>query len=122
MVSDPDRSTLTAAERQAIRADDDSSPRGDPRRGALLRRSGRSTSPMTPWRRRLEHGVDALAPRAPGPIPRPVNPLTAELARLPREHARLHAQLATAAAVRAIQKKRALLVEPAWIPPSDAAS
>jgi len=40
----PDRTVLTAVGRPAMLAAQDSYPRGDLRRGALLRRSGRSTS------------------------------------------------------------------------------
>ena len=56
------RSTLTSAERRIILDEYDSYPRGDARRGALLRRHGLYTSQVAKWRQRLARGDDSLAP------------------------------------------------------------
>ena len=68
-----ERLTLTAAERKIIVEEYDSYPRGDARRGALLRRYGLYTSQMSKWRDRgrgrlhQEHDVprDAVNPARP---------------------------------------------------------
>src|SRR5215216_1232201 len=99
------RLSLTAAERQVILEEYDSYPRGDARRGALLRRYGLYTSQMSKWRERLKRGDATLAPVPPGPKPAPPNPLAEELARLRRENIRLQQQLANAETIIAIQKK-----------------
>ena len=104
------RPTLTAAERRAILAEDDSYARGDARRGALLRRHGLYTSQLAKWRQRLAKGETNLAPKLPGPVPQLPNPLVAEVARLPRETARLQAELTRAETIIAIQKKVATLL------------
>ena len=64
-----ERLTLTAAERKIIVEEYDSYPRGDARRGALLRRYGLYTSPMSKWRERLKRGDATLATVPPGPKP-----------------------------------------------------
>src|SRR5215218_7102720 len=97
--------TLTAAERQLILEEYDSYPRGDARRGALLRRYGLYTSQMSKWRERLKRGAATLASPAPGPKPAPRNPLADEVVRLTRENARLQQQLTNAETIIAIQKK-----------------
>ena len=106
-ISPADRPTLSSDERQTILAEYDSYPRGDVRRGELLRRHGLYTSQLAKWRERLAKGATTLDPRAPGPHPQPANPLAAELARLQRENARLQAQLTKAELVIEIQKKSA---------------
>lgn len=106
-----ERLSLTAAERQIILEEYDSYPRGDARRGALLRRYGLYTSQMSKWRERLKRGNATLAPVAPGPKPQPRNPLADEVARLARENARLQQQLTTAETIIAIQKKVATLLD-----------
>lgn len=105
-----DRPLLTTAERQAILAEYDSYPRGDARRGALLRRYGLSTSQLAKWRQRLTRGATSLDNQRPGPLPQPVNPLADENARLRRENARLQRQLAQASAILDVQKKVATLL------------
>ena len=55
------RLSLTVAERQRILEEYDSYPRGDARRGALLRRYGLYTSQMSKWRDRLKRGAATLA-------------------------------------------------------------
>ena len=116
------RLSLTAAERQLILEEYDSYPRGDARRGALLRRYGLSTSQMSKWRERLTRGDATLASPAPGPKPAPRNPLADELARLTRANARLQQQLTQAETIIAIQKKVATLLDLLPIPPSAEAS
>jgi len=106
-----ERLTLTAAERQVILEEYDSYPRGDARRGALLRRYGLYTSQMAKWRERLKRGDATLGTRPPGPKPAPHNPLADEVTRLTRENRRLQQQLANAETIIAIQKKVATLLE-----------
>jgi transposase-like protein len=113
-----ERLTLTAAERQLILEEYDSYPRGDARRGALLRRYGLYTSQMSKWRERLKRGDTTLATVPPGPKPQPRNPLADEVARLSRENTRLQQQLTNAETIIAIQKKVATLLE--LLPPSRA--
>jgi transposase len=108
---DPNRPSLSAAERRAVLEEYDSYPRGDPRRGALLRRYGLYTSQLSKWRLRLAAGDHSLEPQPPGPKPQPPNPLAAELARLQRENARLHERLSKAETVIDVQKKVAALLE-----------
>jgi transposase-like protein len=112
------RLILTAAERQLILEEYDSYPRGDARRGALLRRYGLYTSQMSKWRERLKRGDATLASPAPGPKPAPRNPLADDLVRLTRENARLQQQLTNAETSIAIQKKVATLLSLLPIPPS----
>src|SRR5215212_11017200 len=81
-----ERLTLTAAERQIILEEYDSYPRGDARRGALLRRYGLYTSQMSKWRERLKRGAATLASPAPGPKGAPRNPLADEVARRTAQH------------------------------------
>lgn len=80
-------SHIPTSERRKILEEYESYPRGDSRRGAILRKYG------------------IYGARKPGPVPQPVNPLAAEVARLTRENARLQTQLAQAEAIVAIQKK-----------------
>ena len=118
-----DRLILTAAERRVLLEEYDSYPRGDARRGALLRRHGLYTSQMAKWRARLQRGDAALDAQAPGPKPHPRHPLADDVTRLTRENARLQAQLASAELVIEIQKKVATLLGLATsILPSDNAS
>jgi transposase-like protein len=101
---------IPAAERRKILEEYESYPRGDVRRGALLRRHGIYSSQVAKWRIRRDQGDDTLGARNPGPVPQPVNPLAAEVARLTRENARLQTQLAQAEAILEIQKKVATLL------------
>jgi transposase len=121
-INPTERLTLTAAERQIILEEYDSYPRGDPRRGALLRRYGLYTSQMAKWRERLKRGDGTLASARPGPQPVPRNPLADEVARLTRENTRLHQQLTNAETIIAIQKKVATLLDLLPIPRADEAS
>lgn len=106
----PQRPARTTAQRQAILEEYDSYPRGDGRRGALLRRHGVYTSQIAKWRQRLARGETTLESRAPGPKPQPQNPLQDEVTQLRRHNARLEAQLAQAQAIIDVQKKVASLL------------
>ena len=117
-----DRPALSSAARCAILAEYDSYSRGDPRRGALLRRHGLYTSQLARWRQRRATGETSLDPQAPGPKPAAPDPLAAEVARLARENARLQARLNAAEAIIDIQKKVAALLAQLPPPPSDAPS
>lgn len=117
-----ERLSLTAAERQLILEEYDSYPRGDARRGALLRRYGLYTSQMSKWRERLKRGDATLATVPSGPKPAPRNPLADEVVRLTRENARLQQQLTTAETIITIQKKVATLLDGLPIPPPAEAS
>lgn len=104
------RSARTAAERRAILAEYDAYPRGDPRRGAVLRRHGVYTSHIAKWRQRLAGGETTREHQLPGPKPQPHNPLQDEIVQLRRQNARLEAQLAQAQAIIDVQKKVAPLL------------
>ena len=117
-----ERLTLTAAERQVILEEYDSYPRGDVRRGALLRRYGLYTSQMAKWRERRKRGDATLASPPPGPKPLPHHPLADEITRLARANARLQQQLAHADTIIAIQKKVATLLDLLPTRPSDVVS
>jgi len=117
-----ERLTLTPAERQLILEEYDSYPRGDARRGALLRRYGLYTSQMAKWRERLKRGDATLASPPPGPKPLPYNPLSDQVARLARENTRLQQQLTHAETIIAIQKKVATLLDRLPTLPSDEVS
>ena len=104
------RPARTAAQRQAILEEYDSYPRGDGRRGALLRRHGVYTSQIAKWRQRLARGQTSLEPLAPGPKPQPPHPLQDEVVQLRRENARLQAQLVQAQTIIDVQKKVATLL------------
>jgi transposase-like protein len=101
---------IPAAERRKILEEYESYPRGDARRGAVLRRHGIYSSQVAKWRIRRDQGDETLGARNPGPVPQPVNPLASEVTRLTRENARLQAQLAQAEAIVEIQKKVATLL------------
>ena len=104
------RPARTAADRRAILEEYDSYPRGDARRGALLRRHGVYTSQIAKWRQRLARGEKTLEQQLPGPKPRPRNPLQDEVAQLRHHNARLQAQLAQAQTIIDVQKKVASLL------------
>ncbi len=101
----------TAAEKLAILTEYESYPRGDPRRGALLRRTGTYTSHISKWRKQRERGaLDRLAPQPSGRKPQPRDPLRDEVERLRKENARLQERLQKAETVIEIQKKVAQLL------------
>ena len=101
---------IPAAQRRAILDEYESYPRGDARRGAVLRKHGIYSSQVAKWRLARERGDDSLGARNPGPRPQPVHPLAADVERLTRENAHLQAQLAQAEAIIDIQKKLAALL------------
>lgn len=101
---------IPASERRRILDEYESFPRGDARRGAVLRKHGIYSSQVAKWRHARDRGDVSLGARHPGPVPQPVNPLAAEVARLTRENARLQTQLAQAEAIVDIQKKLAALL------------
>jgi transposase len=106
-----ERLTLTAAERQLILEEYDSYPRGDARRGELLRRYGLYPSQMSKWRERLKCGDATLATVPSGPKPATPNPFADQVARLTRENIRLQQQLAHAETIIDSQKKVATLLD-----------
>jgi hypothetical protein len=107
----PHQGKWTAAQRLAILSAYESYPKGDPRRGELLRRHGLYTSHMSKWRAQRDHG--ALSHLEPRPAGRPAqvrDPQQEQLARLARENARLQVELDKAQIVIEIQKKVATLL------------
>jgi transposase len=102
----PRQGTWTAAQRLAILTEYESYPKGDPRRGELLRRHGLYTSHMSKWRAQRDQGALArLEPRAAGRPAQPRDPQQEEIARLQQENARLQAELHKAQTILEIQKK-----------------
>jgi transposase len=105
----PRRRTFTARDKLRILADIDraAETRGI---GAILRREGLYSSTLSEWRRQRDAGAfSALAPGKRGPRTAELNPLSAEVAALQRNNARLTQRLARAEAVIDIQKKVAAL-------------
>src|SRR5450631_3289022 len=79
--------------------------------GAILRREGLYSSTLSEWRRQRDAGAfRALVPGKRGPKTAEPNPLSAEVAALQRNNARLTQHLARAEAVIDIQKKVAALL------------
>ena len=116
-VSDrPRRRTFTAKDKLRILADIDraAETRGvEPQSGstAILRREGLYSSTLSDWCRQRDAGAfSALAPGKRGPRTAEPNPLSAEVAALQRNNARLAQRLARAEAVIDIQKKVAALL------------
>src|SRR5450759_4775558 len=89
----PRRRTFNAQDKLRILADTDrAAERGGV--GAILRREGIYSSALTDWRRQRDAGAfDALAPAKRGPKTTEPNPLTAALALLRRDNARLSLRL-----------------------------
>jgi transposase len=106
----PRRRTFNAQDKLRILADTDrAAERGGI--GAILRREGIYSSALTDWRRQRDAGAfDALAPAKRGPKTTEPNPLTAELALLRRDNARLSLRLTRAEAIIELQKKVAELL------------
>jgi transposase-like protein len=106
----PRRRTFTAQDKLRILADTDRAA-ATGGIGAILRREGIYSSALTDWRRQRDAGAfGALAPAKRGPKIAEANPLTAEVALLQRDNARLTLRLARAEAVIGIQKKVAELL------------
>ena len=79
--------------------------------GAILRREGLYSSALTDWRRQRDAGAfGALVPGKRGPKTGAANPLSAEVASLQRDNARLTLRLTRAEAIIEIQKKVAALL------------
>jgi len=119
----PTKGTWTAAQKLAIIAEYESYPRGDPRRGELLRRVGAYTSHISKWRDQRDRG--SLTSQQQPPVGRPAqprDPQQEEIARLQRENARLQAELEKAQFVIAIQKKVATLLGETAATPSESDS
>lgn len=109
----------TAAQKLAILSEYESFPKGDPRRGALLRRHGLYTSHISKWRAQRASG--ALMPRTGGRPAKPQDPQQQELLRLQREVARLQRELDQATTIIEVQKNIAtLLGVMSSTPPNDA--
>jgi transposase len=106
----PRRRTFTAKDKLRILADIDraAETRGI---GAIPRREGLYSSTLSEWRRQRDAGAfSALAPGKRGPKTAEPNSLSAEVAALQRNNARLILRLARAEAVIDIQKKVAALL------------
>jgi len=117
----PHQGRWTASQRLSILTEYESYPRGDTRRGELLRRHGLYTSHMSKWRDQRDRGaLDILEPRPPGRPKQARDEQHDELARLQRENARLQAELHKAQTIIEIQKKVATLLGSTLpAPPSD---
>ena len=117
----PHQGQWSARERLSILAEYESYPRGDTRRGELLRRHGLYTSHMSKWREQRDRGaLDNLAPRSLGRPKQVRDEQQDEVLRLQRENARLQAELHKAQTVIEIQKKVATLLGTTLpTPPSD---
>jgi hypothetical protein len=101
----PHQGKWTAAQRLAILTEYEAYPKGDPRRGELLRRHGLYTSQMSKWRAQRQSGaLSSLQPRPAGRPAQARDPQHDELARLQRENARLQAELHKAQTIVEIQK------------------
>lgn len=86
----PAQNRLTAAQKLTILAEYEGLPRGDARRGELLRRHGLYSSHMTTWRaQRDRSSLTTQQQPVPGRPAQPRDPLHDENARLLHEHARL---------------------------------
>lgn len=117
----PVQAKLTAAQKFAILAEYEALPRGDARRGELLRRHGLYTSHMTKWRAQRDRGsLTTHTQPAAGRPTLPRDPQADEIARLRAENARLQAELDKAQFVLAIQKKVATLLGEASASPASA--
>jgi transposase-like protein len=106
----PRRRSFTAQDKLRILADTDRAAEAGGI-GAILRREGIYSSALTDWRRQRDGGAfGALAPAKRGPKTTEPNPLTAELALLRRDNARLSLRLTRAEAIIELQKKVAELL------------
>jgi transposase len=106
----PRRRTFSARDKLRILADIDRATETGGI-GAVLRREGLYSSTLSEWRRQRDAGAFvALSPVRRGPKTTEANPLTAEVAQLQRNNARLTRRLARAEAIIDIQKKVAALL------------
>ena len=106
----PRRRTFTAKDKLRILADIDRAVETGGI-GVVLRREGLYSSTLSDWRRQRDAGAfNALAPARRGPKTAEPNPLSAKMALLRRDNARLTQRLARAEAIIGIQKKVAELL------------
>jgi transposase len=106
----PHRRTFTAADKLRILADVDRAASAGGI-GAVLRREGLYSSSLGEWRRLRDAGAfGALTPVRRGPKVDKTNPLTAKVALLEKDNARLLLRLTRAEAIIGIQKKVAELL------------
>ena len=106
----PRRRTFTAQDKLRILADTDRAAKTGGI-GAILRREGLYSSALTEWRKQRDAGAfGALVPGKRGPKTGAANPLSAEVASLQRDNARLTLRLTRAEAIIEIQKKVAALL------------
>jgi transposase len=116
----PRRRTFAARDKLRILAETDGAAASGGI-GAVLRREGIYSSTLTDWRRQRDAGAfGALAPAKRGPKRAEPNPLTAEVAQLQRDNARLTLRLGRAEAIIGIQKKVAELLGIPLAPSGDA--
>src|SRR3954451_6230533 len=100
----PKRRTFTAGEKLRILEETDRAA-GTGDIGAILRREGLYSTPLTDWRRQRAAGtLGALTPARRGPKVSQPNPLAAELAKARQENARLRQRLERAEAIIDLQK------------------
>jgi transposase-like protein len=105
----PHRRTFTAQDKLCILAETDRAETGGI--GAILRREGLYSSALTDWRRQRDAGAfSALVPGKRGRKTAEPNSLSAEVALLQRDNARLSLRLTRAEAIIDIQKKVAALL------------
>ena len=106
----PRRRTFTAKDKLRILADIDRAVETGGI-GVVLRREGLYSSTLSDWRRQRDAGAfNALVPARRGPKTTEPNPLSAKMALLRRDNARLTQRLARAEAIIGIQKKVAELL------------
>ena len=106
----PRRRTFTAKDKLRILADIDRAVETGGI-GVVLRREGLYSSTLSDWRRQRDTGAfNALVPARRGPKTAEPNPLSAKMALLQRDNARLTQRLARAEAIIGIQKKVAELL------------
>jgi transposase len=115
----PRRRTFTAGDKLRILADIDRAALAGGI-GAILRREGLYSSTLSDWRRQRDAGAfGALAPAKRGPKVADTNPLTAKVALLQKDNARLVLRLTRAEAIIGIQKKVAELLGIPLAPSAD---
>jgi transposase-like protein len=116
----PRRRTFTATDKLRILADVDRAASAGGI-GAVLRREGLYSSTLSDWRRQRDAGAfGALTPARRGPKLGEANPLTAKVALLQTDNARLLLRLTRAEAIIDLQKKVAELLGIPLAPSGDA--
>jgi len=116
----PRRRTFNAAEKLRILADVDRAASAGGI-GAVLRREGLYSSTLSDWRRQRDAGAfGALTPVRRGPKVDETNPLSAKVALLEKDNARLVLRVTRAEAIIELQKKVAELLGIPLAPNADA--